>query len=180
MPWFAVPVVIATAGLVGKLVSRHLRGRVGAQAIEDPPGVRTVARFELDERTRPADVLLAVAAELARDPAYGHASRRRTEGAASDFIEITGDAVRARAHPLGPRIEAVRLVRREPGGAYALELTRAWTGALLEAPTFVLLMRLHEALAAVPGVRRLAWHARQDRDFAEQHVFPLEAPPEPA
>ena len=164
MAWFAVPVAIATIGLVGKLVSRHVLGRFGAQALEDPPGVRTIARFELAEAATPGDVLLAVAAELAREQ--------------DGRVEVTADAVRGRPHPLAGRVDAVRIARQGAGGrAYALELTRAWTGAMLDDDALALLLRIHEALASLPGVRGLAWHARQDRGFAAPHVFPLDAPP---
>jgi hypothetical protein len=166
MAWFAVPVAIATIGLVGKLVSRHVRGRLASQALEDPPGVRTIACFELDERTRAADVLLAVAAELSRDQ--------------DQRVEVTADAVRAKPHPLAGRVDAVRISRREPRArAYTLELTRAWTGALLDDDALALLLRVHDTLVSLPGLRALAWHARQDRSFSERHVFPLEAPPAP-
>jgi hypothetical protein len=168
MPWFAVPVAIATIGFVGKLVSRHIRGQLASQALEDPPGVRTIAHFELDERTTPADVLLAVAAELARDQ--------------DQRVEVTADAVRSRPHPLAGRVDAVRLARRDGGArarAYTLELTRAWTGAMLDDDALALLLRVHDALVSLPGIQALAWHARQDRSFTEQHVFPIEAPPAP-
>jgi hypothetical protein len=166
MAWFAVPVAIATAGLIGKLVARHVRGQLGAQALEDPPGVRTIASFELDGRTAAADVLLAVAAELSRDQ--------------EQRVEVTADAVRARPHPLAGRVDAVRISRREGGArAYTVELTRAWTGAMLDDDALALLLRVHEALVSLPGLRALAWHARQDRSFTERHVFPIEAPRAP-
>src|SRR5262245_11126253 len=98
MPWFAVPAAVAIGGLVGKLVTRYLRGEAAARALKDPPGVRTIARFGLVPGGAPGgapdrapdraidDVLLAVAAELARG--------------VDGRIAVTGDAVRARPHPL--------------------------------------------------------------------------------
>src|SRR5262245_11106162 len=118
--WFAVPVVVATVGLVGKLVLRYRQGQLATRALADPPGIRTVARFVLAEDASPSpsldDVLLAVAAEVARG--FDHA------------LEITGDAIRARPHPLAATTDIIRLVRREPAAA-TLELTRAWTGTAL-------------------------------------------------
>lgn len=162
--WFAVPVAVATAGLVGKLVSRHLRGQLAARALEDPPGVRTIAHFELAPGAMPGDVLLAVAGELVGDLEHR--------------VEVTEDAVRARRHPLAARIDVVRLSRRDPrtDAAYTLELTRAWTGAELDEAALALLLRIHDALVSHASIRELAWHARQDRQFDERHVFPMEAP----
>lgn len=140
MPWFALPAVVATVGLVGKLISRHLHGQAAARAAEDPPGVRTIARFELAADGALDGVLLSVAAELARTlPA----------------IEVTHDAVRARG------VEVVRVYRSAPG--FSLELTRAWTGAAIDAAALDLLLAIHEVLRAHPAVLGLGWHARQDR-----------------
>ena len=160
MPWFVVPAAVAIGGFVGKLVARHLRGQAAVRAIEDPPGVRTIARFELAPGVTPESVLLAVAAELARelDPP----------------IDVIEDAVRARAHPLADTTDVVRISRRDPAtGACTLELTRAWTGAELDEAAHAVLRRIHDALDAHPGVSKLAWHARQDRAFADGYAMPV-------
>ena len=163
MPWFAVPVAIATIGLVGKLVSRHLHGQLAAHAIEDPPGVRTIAHFELSDGAKTADVLLAVAAELTHD--------------FDDRVEVTVDAIRAKPHPLAGRADVVRISRRDPrGDAYTLELTRAWTGPVIDEEAMALLLRIHDALVSHASIRELTWHARQDRRFDDKHVFPFDAP----
>jgi hypothetical protein len=160
MPWFVVPAAVAIGGLVGKLVARRVRGQDAVRAIEDPPGVRTIARFELAPEATADSVLLAVAAELARD--------------LDPPIEVIDDAVRARPHPLAQKTDVVRLARRDPAsGAYTLELTRAWTGAALGDDAFAVLRRVHDALEAHPGVGKLAWHARQDRAFADGYAMPV-------
>jgi hypothetical protein len=160
MPWFVVPAAVAIGGFVGKLVARHLRGQAAARALEDPPGVRTIARFELAPDATTEGVLLAVAAELTRelDPP----------------VDVIEDAVRARAHPLADTADVVRISRRDPStGACTLELTRAWTGAELDEGAHVALRRIHDALESHPGVRKLAWHARQDRAFADGYAMPV-------
>ena len=159
MPWFAVPAALAFGGLVGKLVARHLRGQAATRALEDPPGVRTVARFELAPGGELDELLLAVAAELARG--------------FDRPVEVTGDAVRARAHPLAADTDIVRLGRRAAGGCYTLELTRAWTGAELDDLAHAQLQRIHAALVAHPHVRALTWHSRQDRELQDGFAMPV-------
>lgn len=170
MPWFAVAAAAGAAvALARKIVMRHARGLVGQRAIEDPPDVRTVARFELPVSRSTDDVLLAIAAELARD----------IDGA----IEVTADAVRSEAD--GARTDIVRIAaapRHAPVDdtgavarpAYTIELTRAWTGALLGAHARRLLDRISAALGSLEC--EVAWHARQDRGFVEPHALPYDTP----
>jgi len=155
--WFAVPAVVATVGLVGKLVLRHRQGQLATRALADPPGIRTVARFRVEDGSTADDILLAVAAEVARG--FDHA------------LEVTNDAIRARPHPLAATTDVIRLVRRDP--LATLELTRAWTGTELDDAAHVVLHRMHAALADHPAVRELAWFARQDRAFADAYLMPV-------
>jgi len=155
--WFAVPVAVATVGLVGKLVLRYRQGQLATRALADPPGIRTVARFVLAEDTALDDVLLAVAAEVARG--FDHA------------VEVTVDAIRARPHPLAAKTDVIRSTRT--GMHITLALTRAWTGTELGDSAHLLLHRMHAALADHPGVRELSWFARQDRAFADAYQMPV-------
>jgi len=154
--WFAVPAVVATVGLVGKLVLRHRQGQLATRALADPPGIRTVARFVLVHGTTD-DLMLAVAAEVARG--FDHA------------LELTGDAIRARPHPLAATTDVVRLASKGPH--LTLELTRAWTGTELGDAAHAVLHRVHAALTDHPGVRELAWFARQDRGFRDAYAMPV-------
>lgn len=173
MPWFAAAAAAGAAlALAGKLVSRHARGLIGRRAVEDPPGMRTVVRFVIhapverlgtDPRA-PDQVLLAVAAELARD--------------FDDPLELTADAVRTRPRPNAGPVDLVRLARRRVAPpTYTLELTRAWTGIHLDDDARRLLVRIHEALSTSPIVREVAWFARQDRAFVSGDPFPYDAQP---
>jgi len=155
--WFAVPAVVATVGLVGKLVLRHRQGQLATRALADPPGIRTVARFRLADGST-EDILLAVAAEVARG--FDHA------------LEVTDDAIRARPHPLAATTDVIRLAHQRDALA-TLELTRAWTGTVLDDAAHVVLHRMHAALADHPAVRELAWFARQDRAFADAYHMPV-------
>jgi hypothetical protein len=155
--WFAVPAVVATVGLVGKLVLRHRQGQLATRALADPPGIRTVARFRLADGST-EDILLAVAAEVARG--FDHA------------LEVTDDAIRARPHPLAATTDVIRLVPQRDALA-TLELTRAWTGTALDDAAHAVLHRMHAALADHPAVRELAWFARQDRRFADAYRMPV-------
>lgn len=155
MPWFAVAAAAGAAvALARKIVMRHARGLVGQRAIEDPPDVRTVARFELASSRSTDDALLAIAGELARD----------VDGA----IEVTADAVRSEAD--GTRTDIVRITRVHT--TCTVELTRAWTGAVLGAHARALLDRISDALAALGC--EAAWHLRQDRGFVEPHALPYD------
>ena len=83
--------------------------------------------------------------------------------------------MRGRAHPLAPETDIVRLARRAAADddRYTLELTRAWTGAELDEPALAQLQRIHAALDAHPHVGALAWHARQDKAFADAFAMPV-------
>jgi len=172
MLWVPLLAAGATVAFAGKIVSRHLHGRLARSALSDPGGIRTVARFTTGN---PTQVLRAVASELAPS--------------ADEPLEVTGDAVR------GPsaqgRVDIVRLAScgpalpgepvplgfaSEPPGepvplGYTLTLTRAWTGAQLDSRALELLAQLHAALVAA-GVGELAWHPRQDRDLRDPHAHP--------
>jgi hypothetical protein len=154
--WFAVPAVVATVGLVGKLVLRHRQGQQATRALADPPGIRTVARFRIEDASTD-DVLLAVAAEVARG--FDHA------------LEVTEDAIRARPHPLAATTDVIRLVHRSE--LATLELTRAWTGTELDDAAHVVLHRMHAALVDHRAVRELLWFARQDRGFSNAYRMPV-------
>ena len=146
LPAFAVGAVVV---LTGKAVKRHVIGQLGRRAVEDPDGIRTVAVFALDRE--PDALLLELAVELTRSVSIRP-------------IEVTEDAVRGRG------TDIVRLAPCDRG--YTLTLTRAWTGAQLTTRALDLLAELHAALVGA-GVRNLAWHARQDRDFVvpARHPF---------
>lgn len=147
--WLPALAAGAAAVLTGKAVKRHVIGRLGRLAVADPDGIRTVAVFALDRE--PDALLLELAVELTRSITVRP-------------IEVTEDAVRGRG------TDIVRLASCDRG--YSLTLTRAWTGAQLTTRALDLLAELHAALVA-GGVRDLAWHARQDRDFAlpARHPF---------
>jgi hypothetical protein len=146
----------ATVGFARKLYARHRHGTEVAVILQDPPEVRTLARFTLADPTQTRDLLAALASAL---PAI-------------DSWVVEGDVVRARRPGADHDVEVLRLVRR--GDAlYTLELTRAWTGADLGEPTRSLLVQLHDALAAHAGVSDLAWHWRQDRALAIAHPVPV-------
>ncbi|MEJ7599131.1 MAG: hypothetical protein WKG01_14580 [Kofleriaceae bacterium] len=147
--WFPAFAAGAAVVLAGKVIKRHLTGQLARSAVADPDGIRTVARFS---RARASDeLLLAVAAEL-------------TVAVGSGPLEVTEDAVRVRG---------VDIVRLATGPEWcSLTLTRAWTGAQLDTRALEVLGALHRALVAI-GVDEVAWHARQDREFAlpARHPF---------
>lgn len=147
--WLPALAAGAAAVLTGKAVKRHVIGQLGRLAVADPDGIRTVAVFALDRE--PDALLLDLAVELTRSVTVRP-------------IEVTEDAVRGRG------TDIVRLAPCDRG--YSLTLTRAWTGAQLTTRALDLLAELHAALVG-SGVRDLAWHARQDRDFAypARHPF---------
>jgi hypothetical protein len=164
MPWFAVAAAAGAAvALARKIVVRHTRGLVGRRAVEDPELVRTVARFTLAPGHDADAALLAIAAELSREVAAP--------------LEVTRDAVRGRTDD-GRSVDIVRISPRPAGdvppGSYTVELTRAWTGAMLGDHARTLLSRVHDAL--LPIAIELAWHWRQDRGFAHPHASPHDAP----
>lgn len=159
MHWFAVMAVGATVGLVKKLIVRHLHGTEVPRILEDPPEVRTLARFRLDHAARARDVLRTVASALAPDVGGWVA---------------TDDVVSARPPGNPHDVDVLRLVHRG-SDVYTIELTRAWTGADLGQPTRALLVRMHRALAGHDAVRELGWHWRQDRALAVAHPYPVAA-----
>jgi len=147
----------ATVGFARKLYVRYRHGTEVAVILQDPPEVRTLARFTLTDPTRTRDLLSTLASALA--PAI-------------DSWVVEGEVVRARRPGADHDVEVLRLVRR--GDAlYTLELTRAWTGADLGEPTRMLLVRLHDALTAHDAVSDVAWHWRQDRALAIGHPVPV-------
>ena len=157
--WFAFMAVGATVGFVKKLIARHRHGNEVAQILEDPPEVRTLARFELAEPARAREVLATVGRALAPEV---------------DGWVATADAIRARPPGQAHEVDVVRLARRE-GALFTLELTRAWTGPDLDTPVRGLLLRIHAALHAHPAVRELVWHWRQDRGLVVGHPVPVAA-----
>ena len=150
VPWFLPAIAAtATAALARKIVARYWHGVAAQHAQADPPGFRTVARFDAE---RPRDVLRAIAIELGYDVAG---------------IEVTTDAIRAPAD--GAVIDLVRL---RTGPAMTVELTRAWTGAYLGTHARQLLHRMHTALSK--HAREVTWFARQDRAFAAPFTEPCD------
>jgi hypothetical protein len=146
VPWF-LPALYAgaTLALARKIVARYWHGVHGQHAQADPPGLRTVARFDGE----PRKILRAVADELARDLGP---------------LEVTKDAIRAEID--GTRVDIVRL--RSPN---TVELTRAWTGVYLGDQCRQLLQRMHDALAE----HAVTWFARQDRELVEAHPVPFDS-----
>lgn len=142
---FWIPAIAAGAAvaLVGKVIQRHLNGQLAQSAIDDPDGIRTVARFRCDAT---APLLHTVAGELI------------------DAVDVTPDAIRARG------VDIVRLAAS--GDGYTLTLTRAFTGPQLDARATEILAVIHRALTRA-GARDLAWHARQDREHARPHAHPF-------
>jgi len=155
MPWFLPALAAgATVALAKKIVARYWHGQHAHTAVADPPGLRTIARFR---SARGEDVLLAIAAELARDLATP--------------LEVTRDAVRTRPEPGADLVDVVRLARR--GGMFTVELTRAWTGVYLGSQTRQLLARIADALDTIDATE-VAWFARQDRELAAAHPAPFD------
>jgi hypothetical protein len=153
MYWLALA---AAAAFAKKLVARYRHGLDVARILEDPPELRTVARFRL---ACPADALLAdLGGVLGLGTWAATATTLRTFRGAD-----------------GP-VDVLRLV---PRGAdlFTLELTRAWTGLELGPATRTLLARLHAALTDHPAVHDLAWHVRQDRALTDAFPHPLVALP---
>jgi hypothetical protein len=149
MHWLAV---LAYAAVARKLIQRYRRGNDVAVILADPDNVRTLAQFELDaEHVRALLSMIAGALGL-------------------DGWVVEDATIRARRSDRN--VDVVRLVacgeRR-----YTLELTRAWTGAELGAPTRALLIRIHDVLASDPDVHHLAWHQRQDRALAIPFAAPV-------
>jgi len=158
MPAWFVPALAAGAYtlIARKLISRYWHGRKAQHAVADPPGLRTVARFESEV---PAAVLRAIAGELAHD---------------LEDVEVTKDALRTRDADAA-QVDIVRFARRDDHTS-TVELTRAWTGVHLGDQTRHLLGRIHAALVA--HARNVAWFARQDRAFETAHATPFD--PQPA
>jgi len=146
----------ATVGFAKKLYARYRNGTEVAVILQDPPEVRTLARFTLADPAGTRDLLAALAGAL---PAI-------------DSWVVEGDVVRARRAGATHDVEVLRLVRRGEA-LYTLELTRAWTGTDLGEPTRTLLVQLHAALTAHSGVTEVAWHWRQDRALAIAHPVPV-------
>jgi len=147
----------ATVGFARKLYVRYHHGTEVAAILQDPPEVRTLARFTLGAPTRTRELLSMLAGALA--PAI-------------DSWVVEGEVVRARRPGAGHDVEVLRLVHRA-GAVSTLELTRAWTGADLGDRTRALLVRLHDALVAHDAVTDLSWHWRQDRGLAIGHPLPV-------
>lgn len=146
----------ATVGFAKKLYARYQHGNEVSVILQDPPEVRTLARFTLTNAAGTRDLLGALAGAL---PAI-------------DSWVVEGDVVRARRAGATHDVEVLRLVSRGET-LFTLELTRAWTGADLGEPTRTLLVQLHAALTAHPGVTDVAWHWRQDRALAIAHPVPV-------
>ncbi|HEU0032853.1 MAG TPA: hypothetical protein VFQ53_19610 [Kofleriaceae bacterium] len=157
MIWFPVIAAGATIAFAGKILARHLNGQLARYAIVDPPGIRTVARFQLagDEAET---ILVAVATELS--------------AGLPGPLEITGDAVRTPPSSPRGRVDVVRM--RRDAGACTIELTRAWTGIHFGDEVRALLSRIHDTLRALSPVRELGWFAREDRDFRMPAPLPCD------
>jgi hypothetical protein len=150
MHWLAV---LAYAAVARKLIQRYRRGLDVDVILADPEHVRTLAQFELADPAHARSLLVAIA-----------------EALELDGWVVEDNAIRARK---GEReLDVVRLVANDRA-RYTLELTRAWTGAELGAPTRAMLIRIHDVLAGDPRVLRLGWHQRQDRALAIPHAAPV-------
>lgn len=147
----------ATFGFAKKLIMRHRHGNEIPLILQDPPEVRTLARFRLTDPARTHELLSTLAGALTPE---------------IDGWVVEGHVVRARRPGIEHDIEVLRLVDRGEG-VCTLELTRAWTGADLGEPTRTLLVRLHDVLVADDTVDDLAWHWRQDRALAIGHPLPV-------
>jgi hypothetical protein len=147
----------ATVGFAKKLIMRHRHGNEIPLILQDPPEVRTLARFRLGDPASTRDLLTTLAGALAPD---------------IDSWVVEGQVVHARRRGHAHDIEVLRLVDRGER-FYTLELTRAWTGADLGEPARTLLIRLHDVLVADSSVTDLAWHWRQDRALAIAHPVPV-------
>ena len=146
---FWIPAIAAAGAvaLIGKIIQRHYNGQLGYSAVEDPDGIRTVARFASDDE----QLLVALAADLT--------------GPIEGPLQVTHDAIRTR--------DGIDIVRLAPyGEGFTLALTRAFTGPQLDSRAVEILGRLHHALVRC-GVRELVWHARQDRELAAPHAHPF-------
>jgi hypothetical protein len=151
MHWLAL---MAYAAIAKKLIQRYRRGNEVDVILADPDHVRTLAQFELAS-THERALLVAIANALALD----------------GWV-VEDRAIRARRIGSDRDIDVVRLVACGEG-RYTLELTRAWTGAELGAPTRSMLIRIHDVLASDPNVHRLGWHQRQDRALAISYAAPV-------
>jgi hypothetical protein len=152
MHWLAL---MAYAAIAKKLIQRYRRGIEVDVILADPDHVRTLAQFELTDATHARALLVAVASALELD----------------GWV-VEDNTIRARRGGTDRDIDVVRLVACDEG-RYTLELTRAWTGAELGAPTRTMLIRIHDVLASDPEVHRLGWHQRQDRALAIPHPAPV-------
>jgi hypothetical protein len=146
--WFPAIAAGAALALAGKAIARHLNGQLARSAVDDPDGIRTVARFSAGDDHR---LLLALAADLT--------------GPIPGPLEVSHDAIRT---PAG--VDVVRLAAC--GDHRSLTVTRAFTGPQLDAAALELLGLLHQALVRA-GVNELAWFARQDREHAKPHAHPF-------
>ncbi|MFN0252248.1 MAG: hypothetical protein ACKV2T_35565 [Kofleriaceae bacterium] len=159
MHWLAV---LAYAAVTRKLIQRYRRGLDVDVILADPEHVRTLVQFELADPAHARALLAAIAEALALDGWVVEDHARSVDRPRTEL------AIRARK---GEReLDVVRLVA---GDRYTLELTRAWTGADLGAPTRAMLIRIHDVLAGDPRVLRLGWHQRQDRALAIPHAAPV-------
>lgn len=158
MHWFAVA---AAAAFAKKLIARYRRGLDVQRILEDPPEIRTLARFELVDPSLAGHLLEQLGEALNPQLVAWHATDR---------------AILVRRPPTAPAIEAVRLVARD-APIFTLELTRAWTGPQLGSTARQALARIHDVLSSHPAVRGLAWHGRQDRALADAFPYPLAALP---
>jgi hypothetical protein len=152
MHWLAV---LAYAAVARKLIQRYRRGLDVDVILADPEHVRTLAQFELADPSHARMLLVAIAEALSLD---------------GWVVEDDRDTIAIRARKGERELDVVRLVA---GTRYTLELTRAWTGAELGAPTRAMLIRIHDVLAGDPRVLRLGWHQRQDRALAIPHAAPV-------
>jgi hypothetical protein len=146
--WIPAMAAAGAVALIGKIIQRHYNGQLGYSAVEDPEGIRTVARFATADEEQ---LLVAIAADLT--------------GPIEGPLQVTHDAIRTR--------EGVDIVRLSPCPAgFTLALTRAFTGPQLDSRAVEILGRLHHALVS-RGVRELVWHARQDRELVVPHAHPF-------
>lgn len=156
MHWFAI---MAAAAYTKKLITRYRRGLEVQRILEDPPEIRTLARFEMVDPRFSRVVLEDIGDALT--PHLG--TWRATEAV----------LVARRANV---EVEVVKVTAREQP-VFTLELTRAWTGSRLDVAACDVLLRIHAVLEAHHAVRALAWHGRQDRELLLAHPLPVAALP---
>jgi hypothetical protein len=163
-----IAIVVALLVAWTRINQRRWRTITRRRAVEDPPGLRTVASFVFapierlgDDPNAPAALLRSLARSLHCEEPF----------------EATATVLRAPPGERREMIDLVRLAPRDaPTGAYTLELTRDYTGLddAMVANARYMLEQLHDALAARADIRELAWHPRQDTTLVDGARYPFD------